>query len=488
LLFVVVAGGLAFLQLAYHVNYLIERYALEYSIRTSTTTTTTTTTLTTSRVATPPSSSLLSREHPDEVVKSPAVIRKRTSNGVRSTIADGTSEEQMLEIKITTTTTTTRTDSGKQSRPDLVGDAPAHDPLKYPATIDAPVKESLGSSPTLTAATVKTQELNVGAETAASSSSVRPDWDRHKPSNDDRIPSRIDKGSPENDAATLRRSVNAVVIGAPLSLSLLHQPHRRCEVLIVVPGLGDAQRIPNVERSLQKLHASTQKGGHGFGCRVFVWNADILAETRDRLALTGCDVQLSVGMWTHHMSRVPSLADTNYTHVAVLMDDVDVTGVELGDFLALMDWSGFGVASPAFDDPIYPSMRARYNCFFHRTDFINIFFAVFTRDAWVCWQDSLIDTDRNPLGWGMDATLHRVCNVSLGVLDAHLGVHKEKRTSYSQAEARRQMYEFIAGRVGAADPKKYLECAGQTRPAAFEECQLYWDGTEAKAVVVDWEC
>jgi hypothetical protein len=293
---------------------------------------------------------------------------------------------------------------------------------------------------------------------------------------------------PEKATATPPGPVNAVLIGAPLIVSLLHPPPRRYEVLIVVPGIGDAQRIPNVERGLRRLQASTRKNGHGFGCRVYVWNPEVLAETRGRLKSAGCDVQLSEGMWTHHMSKVPSLADTNYTHVGVLMDDVDVTGVELGDFLTLMDWSGFGVASPAFDDPIYPSMRPRYNCFYHRTDFVNIFFAVFARDAWGCWQDRLIDTDRNPLGWGMDATLHRVCNATLGVLDAHHGIHKEKRTSYSQAEARRQMYEYIAGRVGATDPKKYLECAGQTRPAAFEECQMYWDGTEAKAVGVDWDC
>jgi Protein of unknown function (DUF707) len=262
---------------------------------------------------------------------------------------------------------------------------------------------------------------------------------------------------------------------------------RPYEVLFVVPGVGDANRIPNVERSLLALQSSLTKGGYKFGCHVYVWNEDILREARDRLSPLHCDVQLSEGMWTHHMSRVPALSPTNYTHVAVLLDDVDVTGIQLVDFLHLMDWSNFGVASPAFDDPIYESMHVRYNCFYHQTDFVNIFFAVFTSEVWTCWQDRMIDTARNPLGWGMDATLHRVCDATVGVIDAYVGVHRETRTSYSQTEARRQMYQFIASRAGTDNPKRYLECVGQERPAAFEECQLYWDGTVARTSV-DWQC
>lgn len=491
LLFVVVAGGVAFLQLAYHVNYLVERYALEYSFRTATTATTSVS----SSMARIGGGSLSSYDAP--AINPTIVDASSASVNAESNLRN---PQHLLEIKLTTTTTTTTSTSTGAATSALESAEIGGDAGEEPASRASPksdVEKPPNVVPVTTTTTVTTRQLNVAAAASAlssalSSSATSMQANPAKATGNGGTSDESRKREPTSSTAQHptdgKTRDEMMIMGAPPpALPVNSSSSRPYEVLLVVPGVGDAGRIPNLERSLLALQSSLTKGGYKFGCHVYVWNEDIVQEARDRLSPLQCDVHISEGMWTHHMSRVPSVSQTNYTHVGVLLDDVDVTGVELVDFLHLMDWSNFGVASPAFDDPIYASMHVRYNCFFHRTDFVNIFFAVFTSDVWACWQSRMIDTTNNPLGWGMDATLHHVCGATLGVIDAYEGVHRETQTSYSQTEARRQMYQFIASHAETDNPKRYLECAGQERPAAFEECQLYWDGTVARKSV-DWQC
>jgi hypothetical protein len=241
-------------------------------------------------------------------------------------------------------------------------------------------------------------------------------------------------------------------------------PARRNKVLVVVPGLGEAQRMNLTLRSLETLRQSVDDDENGFACLVYVYEVDILEEAKDRLQHL-CEVVLNVGMWTAHMKSVPPLTNptdsaaespllspslrkltNDVTHVAIMMDDMDVADLDLSRFVALMDFTGFGVASPAFPNDYYEVMRRRCECVYHRTDFVNVMFAVFTRRVWQCWQ-SLVDPVGNSYGWGMDIALAGLCNTTSGVLDVFDTYHRGSSRIYSTEEASKQMHPKREGKA-----------------------------------------
>jgi hypothetical protein len=294
------------------------------------------------------------------------------------------------------------------------------------------------------------------------------------------------------------------------------KPSRR-KVLVVVPGLGEAKRVNLTLNSLESLRRSVLDES-SFACLVYVYKPEIFEEVKGRMQHL-CEVVFNRGMWTSHMKSVPPLTDLTptetaaaaspstvspalrqlargVTHVAVMMDDVDVADLDLLRFVALMDFTGFGVASPCFPNEHYGVMRKRCDCVYHRTDFINVLFTVFTRRVWQCWQDH-IDPVENSLGWGMDAAVAGLCNTTSGILDVFESHHRGSTKSrlYNGGEANRQMAFWVANhtKVDRYKVGKYLHCVSQQRPfTAFPHCELYWDGTHhsdaAKPVAADWDC
>jgi hypothetical protein len=305
------------------------------------------------------------------------------------------------------------------------------------------------------------------------------------------------------------------------------QKSPRRKVLVVVPGLGEARRVNSTLTSLESLRRSVLDES-GFACLVYVYKLDILEEVKGRMEHL-CEVVFNRGMWTSHMKRVPPLTDLTtvttatatagtaaaaappsavqspalgriargVTHVAVLMDDVDVADLDLPRFVALMDFAGFGVATPAFIDEQYAVMRKRCDCVYHRTDFINVLFTVFTRRVWRCWQ-ARIDPVENSYGWGMDMAVAGLCNTTSGILDVFESYHPRSSREgrlYSAEEANKQLASWIVKhtKVQLENVREYRECVSVHRPlAAFPRCELYWDGThrpeEAKDLAPEWDC
>jgi hypothetical protein len=298
------------------------------------------------------------------------------------------------------------------------------------------------------------------------------------------------------------------------------------DVLLVVPGLGEASRIDTLVRSIENISRSLKHEQNGFGCVVYVYNWSVLLEAAKRLRHV-CQVHFSEGRWAHHMKRLPSPLPESKTHVAVLMEDMDVSDIDLSGFLSVMDWSKFGIASPVVQSPFHLSMEGRCRCLYHRTDFVSIMFTVFTKEVWQCWHNH-IDTVNNPFGWGMDVTVNTLCNTTSGIIDVYEAHHERDRLSGAttrsntffrrsvsppppplplqdqnhQKQAHRQMLQWIANKTAAKDPQKSYECTVLHRPFnAFGECLMYWDGLEPasvtssspttshnKTLLVDWDC
>jgi hypothetical protein len=111
-------------------------------------------------------------------------------------------------------------------------------------------------------------------------------------------------------------------------------------ILVVVPGLGDLARLPQLKSTLYALQQSAESKV-GFACLVYVWKDALLKNITEELDF--CLVEYSTGLWTHHMKRVgqsnvSSAKVESATHVALLLDDIDATHVLSRRCCGPCDW------------------------------------------------------------------------------------------------------------------------------------------------------
>lgn len=244
-------------------------------------------------------------------------------------------------------------------------------------------------------------------------------------------------------------------------------------VLVVVPGIGNMRNLENLFTSLSAIKDSLDKANYGFDCIVYVWKEEILNATSNRLKHL-CRAKFNKGMWTHHMKRTPS---TNASHVAVLIDDIDASKVDVFRTLDLMERSGFDGASPAsYDRTSFDCMRRRDNCLSHRTDFVNFLFTIMKTWVWNCFQ-SHINVEMNDYGWGMDICFSDLCNASLGIIDNYTIFHPNDATSsYDYKLADKQMRAYINSKTGHENIDYYTNCIIVNRTSRFSACTLNKSG------------
>lgn len=253
----------------------------------------------------------------------------------------------------------------------------------------------------------------------------------------------------------------------PTDLSSYNQK----SVFVVVPGIGNRKNLDGLSSSLSAIKQSLDKAQYDFDCIVYVWNKEILNVTRNRLKDL-CRAKFNKGMWAQHLERtLPRKA----TYVAVLLDDVDASKVDIIHTLDLMEKSRFDGASPSYFDN-FRAMRRRENCLSHRTDHLNIFLTIMTAKLWDCFQ-SLIDVKINNLGWGLDLLLSDFCNASLGVIDNATIFHQREKSSYNNRKAYIQLLNYVYNKTGLSNGGDYYKCVIEQRPAThFAECTLYKSG------------
>lgn len=213
----------------------------------------------------------------------------------------------------------------------------------------------------------------------------------------------------------------------------------------------------------------------------YVWNRKLLQEASD--ALQPCNIVFSEGLWTHHMLRVDesSLGSTT-THVAVLMDDVNVTNIDTASFLATMIQAKYDVASAAIPGWHYDALQPRSECKSHRTDYSDVLFTVFTRQAWSCWKRQ-INAEQNEHGWGYDVLLAEKCGVNVGIIDSAIALHKGKckqggdcTRTYNKATASTQLWDWNIHQTGARNEEEaraHWQHVVKERPNRFPCCDEY---------------
>ncbi|CAK0826580.1 unnamed protein product [Prorocentrum cordatum] len=192
---------------------------------------------------------------------------------------------------------------------------------------------------------------------------------------------------------------------------------------------------------------------YGFECFIFAYT-DVAITMPSPYA---CTVVRARGFWTDYMKMVRS----NSTYVAIMMDDVSPAEVRMPAFLRTMQQYDLEVAAPVQPSWHWKVMMrdAERKCVVRVTKYIDMLFTVFSHRAWECWRRQ-IDTDKNSMGWGMDATFHFTCGMKMGLLDEHTAVHedltsgtehkfveaKETRT-YNETLAHLELAEWLADKA-----------------------------------------
>jgi hypothetical protein len=220
-------------------------------------------------------------------------------------------------------------------------------------------------------------------------------------------------------------------------------------ILLVIPGHGLNRRWNMLESSVTHLRNSCIGHPIKFHCVIYSYNINYSLALMSRNL---CEVVESEGLWTHHMLKVKH---RGYSHIALLMDDVNASNVSIPHSLSAMLRSKMNVVSAAMEGWHYKHMHSfPPPCIVHEVNFIDMLFAIFTRKAWVCWV-SIMDPLVNPSGWGYDLVFKRKCKVRLGVLDNQSARHGEgglpkeekfgyKTRTYNATVASSQMIAYMA--------------------------------------------
>jgi hypothetical protein len=294
------------------------------------------------------------------------------------------------------------------------------------------------------------------------------------------------------------RSSQVRIIDTTENTNALRQTRRSAtvelpSVLLAVPGHGNAERTPLLKASLEALHQSTASQNIPLHCIVYVWRMELVQSVTQELRDL-CTVEYSEGLWTHHLIKVGQFIDhyskdtttrAAFTHVAIMMDDMNTQTIDLPALLQSMQRAQLDVVSPAIPHWSNPSNFARSHCLAHVTGHVDILFTVFTTTMYRCYQNQ-IDTAINEYGWGYDITLADVCRAAVGVIDHELAHHQptcsnpdpaagcELRT-YDANVAAAQMWEWI--RISMAFPtateaNTYKNYVAVERPSTLPYCRL----------------
>lgn len=173
------------------------------------------------------------------------------------------------------------------------------------------------------------------------------------------------------------------------------------------------------------------------------------------------------------------------THVILMMDDIDASRVQLPTMIHTMQNVGYAVASPSLPGWQTSSLLQRHHCLAHRSDHVDILFAVFTKPAWDCWQNMIHAGMQNHHGWGFDLTFSEYCNIPLGIIDHEMALHDPEECqsggdcterSYDSEVARAEMDQWIMdANVGVdtvEEADAYFKHVAFLRPTTFDYCDL----------------
>eukprot|EP00747_Dinoflagellata_sp_TGD_P032383 gnl/TRDRNA2_/TRDRNA2_135945_c0_seq1.p1 gnl/TRDRNA2_/TRDRNA2_135945_c0~~gnl/TRDRNA2_/TRDRNA2_135945_c0_seq1.p1 ORF type:complete len:360 (+),score=8.01 gnl/TRDRNA2_/TRDRNA2_135945_c0_seq1:94-1173(+) len=195
--------------------------------------------------------------------------------------------------------------------------------------------------------------------------------------------------------------------------------------LFVIPGYGgNPEHLSLLDKNLRHLESNLGK----FDCLLYQYKTAVYDDTR----LKPCRIirnHLDQGLlWTEWMSEVPEIEIANHSHVAILLEDIDITQINVEKLLRIMRYYNMSVVSPSLDEPAvkgwragvyqYRSMQPHPSKIGRAVKWIDVEFMVFNTGMYRCWQN-LISTNmkNNPYGLSTDTLLTSVCSAKMALID-----------------------------------------------------------------------
>lgn len=210
--------------------------------------------------------------------------------------------------------------------------------------------------------------------------------------------------------------------------------------LLFVPGLGCSNEM-RIETTVNNLAALRRQGS--FDCLIgsFVEENALRLHDNESLAILQreCYVEYKVGAgFADFMQAVsPKLIHGKYSHVILLLDDVELGSFELDKALNASSRQDLGVATPRISNailhPLLGISRSPQTSEIFHVDVVELFLTVFRADAWECMFD-IQDPTRMLHGHGPARLMYKICKMrhptfKMGVLNFMESIHfgaKEK--------------------------------------------------------------
>lgn len=197
----------------------------------------------------------------------------------------------------------------------------------------------------------------------------------------------------------------ALTTTAAMAATAHDQPHVGPRNLVVFNSVGRSSTLHHVAHSLA-THFSDRAE---WQCVAMVWSGHaalkmaLRATSSHRAAPLACVLQVSTGArWGEFLHSLTSAVVAPFEHVAVLLDDLFAPGsgpfaISVPRLLEAMHTHQLGAISPAIIGAHAKPMlrltggtRGARACLRH-VDGIEIFFAIYTREAWSCMAEALFD-------------------------------------------------------------------------------------------------
>ena len=269
------------------------------------------------------------------------------------------------------------------------------------------------------------------------------------------------------------------LLPSQLARQRLHE-HGNCSLpssfTLVVPGHGDPNRGPLLRHGIGTIASQLNGSGIAFSCLVFLYSPSVVADADG--SFSGCQVVRGPGLWTNFLLQVsPPRHDDGL--VAVLLDDVDLYDLKVVSFLEIMRWEQLDAAAAAVPNWRWFVHRPKRDCVLHRTAYIDPLFVTYTAPAFRCMQ-SLIDTTLDRAGWGISYVFKHACNVSMGILDSHVVLHRGSEgrlRSYNTSDAEAGMHAYLQRFWGLQTAEE-----GRRAKVAFEGKEMRVGGLRSRLV------
>lgn len=180
--------------------------------------------------------------------------------------------------------------------------------------------------------------------------------------------------------------------------------HRRSNLLILA-AVGD-HRKSNLSRFWRSQIIVSTFLRSDWDCVVIAYSSWALRN------YDGCTLVYGRGQWGNLVRRAFPLA-ANYSHVGLVLDDMVVGSVDPSALLATMHAHNASIISPGIRKSHHMKRFEAGPCLY-RTNFIEVFYMLFTQRAWRCFTSMWDGLQNNTvLGWGFDFCLHPLCRMDM---------------------------------------------------------------------------